>query len=92
MPFLALTDNGLAEATDGSRITSAAIWCGSDLLTQEQHAELLKRGFDVTRFSYDLSNAAVDQIAKAVDTMTEHHPGETVWVESAAIQWCQTKE
>ena len=85
MPFLALTHCGIAQA-------NAAIWCGGDLVTEHEPADLLARGVDSTRLSYPLQNADVNLIKLAVDTMTEHHPGEPVWIEAVALDSLETQE
>ena len=85
MPFLALTHRGITQA-------KASIWCGSDLVTEQEHANLLAHGVDITRLSYALQNADVKLIRRAVDTIAEHHPGEPVWIESIALDSLETQE
>ncbi len=76
MVFVAITPAGLADAlrqaADGD-----AIWCGSDTISEHEY-RLLRRPA-LSRFNYSLVGPQTTQ--RAVATIEEHHPGETIWME-----------
>ncbi len=82
MVFLALTPVGLEEVLRVRRDTADAVWCGSDAISEADYAAL--EGVNVSRFNYPLQGEPGDVLAGAIDTIEEHHPGETVWVERCA--------
>lgn len=76
--FVAVSSVGLAEAL--SRASSGdAIWCGSDTISEAEHAAMKRPG--LTRFTYSLADLELDD--GAIATVEEHHPGETIWAEAA---------
>jgi len=79
MVFLALTPVGLVEALRVRRDTADAVWCGSDAISEADYAALEE--VNVSRFIYPLQGTPGDVLAGTIDTIEEHHPGETVWVE-----------
>lgn len=79
MVYLAITPNGLAEVLRVREGEGTAVWCGSDAISDEAYDEL-KAG-NVSRFSYPLQRQESDVLAGALETIEEHHPNETVWVE-----------
>ncbi len=78
MVFLAITPEGLAESM---RIAAGQepVWCSADAISEAEFDAL--KGTNVTRFTYSLGGAGQDDIAEAVATIEEHHPGQHVWVE-----------
>ncbi len=82
MAFLALTSVGLEEALRVRRDTADVVWCGSDAISEADYADL--EGVNVSRFIYPLQGEPRDVLARAIDTIEEHHPGETLWVERCA--------
>lgn len=79
MVFLALSPSGLAEALRMAADKDAAVWCGSDAISEEEfEACEFKR---LTRFSYPLHDASSEVVSGAIETIEEHHPSERVWVE-----------
>jgi len=78
MIFLAISPAGLAMALR-SAAADDAIWCGADAITEvefQAHGDAR-----LTRFDYDVG---VHELDDALDTIREHHPGQTIWVEAAA--------
>ncbi|MDC6240778.1 hypothetical protein [Ralstonia solanacearum] len=55
------------------------IWCGADAIDVDSYRELA--GQHVSRFIYSLGEASPEVLQAAIQTILEHHPGETVWVE-----------
>jgi methylmalonyl-CoA mutase cobalamin-binding subunit len=82
MVFLALTPAGLVEALRVRGNKANAVWCGSDAISEADYAAL--EDVNVSRFIYPLQWEASDVLAGAIDTIEQHHPGETVWVERCA--------
>jgi hypothetical protein len=80
--FLAITPAGLRDALRSCGEQATPVWCGSDAVSEADHASLT--GANVTRFTYPLLGQHVDVLAGAIDTIEQHHPDETVWVEKCA--------
>lgn len=78
MIFLAITPKGLRDAIQAAT-PADAIWCGSDAISEEDYGAL--QGVKLSRFNYGLSDC--DLIDGAVETIEEHHPGQTIWIEAA---------
>lgn len=83
MVFLALTPQGLRDILDASEAEKTPIWCSADALSEAEF-EKLERG-NITRFTYSFADADKATIQDALATIEEHHPGERVWIESAAF-------
>ena len=79
MVFLAITPTGLKEAMQARIVKSTPIWCGSDAISEEDYR--LLRGENVTRFIFPLSGVNSDLLGDAIDTIEQHHPDQTIWVE-----------
>ena len=79
MVFLAITATGLKDAMQSRSDNFTPIWCGSDAISEEDYG--LLRGENVTRFIYPLSGVNSDLLGDAFDTIEQHHPGQTIWVE-----------
>ena len=79
MVFLAITPSGLQEAMKVRSDKSTPSWCGSDAISEEDYG--LLRCENVTRFIYPLSGENSDLLADAIETIEQHHPNQTIWVE-----------
>lgn len=82
MVYLALTPAGLVEALRVRGDKAHAVWCSADAISEADYADLAE--VDVSRFEYALQGESADVLAGAIETIQEHHPGETVWVERCA--------
>ena len=80
MVFLAITPQGLADALEVAKANSSSVWCGSDAIGETEYSN--RHGTNLSRFIYPLSGQPPSVIEGAIDTISEHHPGETIWVES----------
>jgi hypothetical protein len=80
MVFLAITSKGFADATQAASKTGEAVWCGADAVSEEEFDAAPME--NVSRFVYGLRGENSSLIADAVATISEHHPGESVWVEA----------
>ncbi len=79
MIYLALTAGGLQQAIRSARAEDA-IWCGSDAISEDAYAAL--EGVNLSRFDDALRDRSL--VNEALLTIEEHHPGQVIWVESAA--------
>lgn len=77
--FLAITPSGLHQAIELSKLSPMAIWCGADAISEADWDDL--SGVDVSRFDYPLAGETPEVIQGALETIAEHHPQATVWVE-----------
>jgi hypothetical protein len=84
MVFLAITPDGLSKAMQMAATTGTSVWCGADAISELDYANLKPRG--LSRFNYQLGSLDADSMADALQTIGEHHPGETVWVESVTAR------
>lgn len=60
---------------------AGALWVTAGVLSDDELAALRSAGVDVSDFNYTIEKNEYDAIAGAVETIKEHHPSETVWVE-----------
>lgn len=79
MVFLALTPAGLRRAIDLSKASPFPIWCGADAISEPDYEVL--GAVDVSRFTYPLAGEPSEILRGAIETISEHHPNATVWVE-----------
>lgn len=79
MVYLAITSQGLMHALRANERTEAPIWCGSDAISESDFEKL--ECTSLTRFSYPLHGEGQEVLAGAVETIQEHHPGESIWIE-----------
>jgi hypothetical protein len=82
MVFLALTRKGYdshqyLEGKEGN-----ALWLSAGILSKTELAVLRESGANVTDFNYAIEPSDKETISCAVDTIKEHHPHETIWVET----------
>jgi len=62
--------------------SDAEFWVSGGVLTADELTALRARGIRITDFTHEISSNEPDEIADAVSTIREHHPGETIWVEA----------
>jgi len=81
MIFLAITPSGLTEAL---RVAGAAdaVWCASDAISEKEYEASTAR--NLSRFIYELGDREL--IDDAINTIEEHHPGQTIWIEAKASE------
>ena len=78
MVFFARTQQGLGNALQWAA-GREAVWCTATAITE---AEYLKIGVvGLTRLA---EAAAAQSLSQVLDTINQHHPGESVWVEHEA--------
>ena len=80
MIYLAVTAAGLSRALEQAK-DDDFIWCGSDAIT---HAEVAANALrNVTRFVYSIAEPG--RLDDALNTIEEHNPSETVWIEQVTM-------
>lgn len=81
MVFLAITRAGY-EAYAALSISIESLWVGAEVLSEGELAALREAGVDISDFNYKIELHETAVIIGAVETIKEHHPGQTIWVES----------
>ena len=79
MVLLAITSTGLRDALQLAAAHDASVWCSSDAITEAAYEAL--QAPDLSRFTYSLADASPEDLACAIGTIEEHHPGQTIFVE-----------
>ncbi|MBB3274711.1 MULTISPECIES: hypothetical protein [unclassified Pseudoxanthomonas] len=79
MVFLARTRSGLREALDLAAAAGGAVWCSAAAISENDFRS--HQGVPLTRFSDSISFAHVEDIARTIATIDEHHPGVRIWLE-----------
>ena len=80
MVFLVLTRAGYDQLVSSTDISGATLWVNDDVLTRSELEALRKKGVNVTNFTNHVV-PGTDDVARAVGTIEEHHPGQRVWIE-----------
>lgn len=57
------------------------VWIGADVLSQLEVDSLRGLGVELSVFSYSIDPANIEDVEGALITISEHHPGQKVWVE-----------
>ena len=81
MVYLILEARALNEVI---KLPGVAIWAGSNVLTELNHKELVAEGINVTRFNHPISGVNRSELEEALETIEEHHPAESIWVQYAS--------
>ena len=81
MVYLALSPNSARKVVELAINSGAAVWVGSDGLSDAEYNEAGESGVKISRFIYPLVDADAGTIERAIATVIQHHPNETVWVE-----------
>jgi hypothetical protein len=80
MIFLAITQDGLAKALAAAS-GKDAVWCGADAIDADTYRTNAVQG--LSRFEYSLIGSGAPGIIEgALETIAEHHPGQTIWIEA----------
>lgn len=76
--FLVTSAAGWDNLLSGADIREAAIWFSRHAIEDNEYDRYVKKGFNMSRFSYDVSK---DTLNSDLETIQEHHPNVPVWVE-----------
>lgn len=82
MIYLAISANGFREICKVASDIGAVVWCGCDAVTDADFAE--QTDINISRFTYPLEGVTEAVLQRAIDTIREHHPGKSIWVESSS--------
>jgi len=81
MVFLALTRSGLEQLVSVIGHTPSPLWVNDGVLAADEREKLRATGVDLTNFTSPIAPEDRSAVAGAVDTIAEHHPGQSIWVE-----------
>ncbi len=85
MVFFALSKSGVLEYERlQPRIDRLELWVGNAVLTQEEISALRATGAAVSVFTAQIHPTDTQAVSHALDVIREHHPGETIWMETSA--------
>lgn len=57
------------------------IWVNDGVLSDDELAELRAKGVSVTNFTRAIDPSDPLDVAGAIDTIQQHHPNQSIWVE-----------
>lgn len=84
MIYLAITPLGLANALSAAT-PNDAVWCGRDAISEVEYATTKRK--NLSRFAYTFhGEGAAQTIRSAIDTVVEHHPGQSIWIEASLTE------
>jgi hypothetical protein len=81
MVFLSLDRSSALEAIALAKVSGHSVWVGSDAISEAEHQAFGEQGVKLTRFVFPLEGVDSTRVQDALATVTEHHPGEVVWVQ-----------
>lgn len=82
MVFLVLTRHGYSSYLALGGKKAGAIWLAADVLSENALNLLRENDTNVTVFNYTIDPQDYETISCALETIKEHHPSQSVWVES----------
>jgi hypothetical protein len=82
MIFLALTLKGYESYQSIGNNLGCLLWLSAGIFSKAELVALRQSGLAFSDFSYVIEPNDKEAILCAIDTIKEHHPNETVWVES----------
>jgi hypothetical protein len=81
MVFLILTKEGFKDLGRFLKENKHPIWVNQGVLSQAEIEDLRASGINLTDFTYHISIDDQKEINEAINTISEHHPGERIWIE-----------
>lgn len=81
MIILVLTRNGFDEAKDIIVNGGAIAWTNDNVLSPKEIQNLRAQKIEITNFTYVISPEDTEAIESAISTISEPHPGNSIWVE-----------
>lgn len=82
MIFLALTRKGYESYKSIENNSKFSLWLSAGIFSNAELITLRESGAVFSDFNYVVEPNDKEAISCAIDTIKEHHPNETVWVES----------
>jgi hypothetical protein len=81
MVIFILTKDGFNNAGRFVEENEHPIWVSHGVLSQAEIDDLRTSEVNLTEFTYRISLNDQKAINEAINTISEHHPGECIWVE-----------
>lgn len=81
MVFLVLSRQGYDDLTRQFSRVPSPIWINTEILSDAEMGSIRASGCCLTNFLFRIDPSSLDEIADAVDTVRQHHPGDSIWVE-----------
>lgn len=81
MVFLVLSRQGYDDLIRQLSHAPSPIWVNTDILSDAEMVSIRDTGVNLTNFLFRIDPSSLDEIADAVDTVRQHHPDDTIWVE-----------
>ncbi|HTM80615.1 hypothetical protein [Asticcacaulis sp.] len=81
MAFLIMTRAGLDTITEQFDKFPPNLWVNQGVLTEVELQTYRGKGISITNFTYDIPLNDRAAISDAMETISEHHPDEVVYVE-----------
>lgn len=81
MVIFITTRNGYEEIKPLIFSQQYPVWVGDGVLSQEELDAIRMSGVELTHFSYSINPENSDQVEAALNTISDHHPGQRVWLE-----------
>lgn len=79
--FLALTKNCMPELLPLIRSAKMPIWVDKGVASESELRGLRDEGIEMTAFNRQIDPQNEISLVSAIDTVQQHHPNQTVWVE-----------
>lgn len=80
MIFFALTRSGYDELARSLGHTPSPLWVNSGILSESEAADIRASGAELTEFTSQVAESS-SSIEAALETIKQHHPGCSIWVE-----------
>lgn len=81
MVFLVCSRQGYDQLLGLLGRSPSPLWIGDGILNPGELQKLRASGIDITNFRHPIDPSKYDDISSAVETINEHHPGQSIWVE-----------
>ena len=81
MVLFAIERQAALEALELAQKVGIEIWLGADAIGDDECKTFREAGIKISRFSYSLADATSEEIASCLETIEEHHPGESIWIQ-----------
>ena len=84
MVFFVLTRWGYDELVSLLGRTPSPLWVNAGVLSQEEIKLMSDAGIEVSEFSHSIASDDICKVTEAIDTIKQHHPTHSIWVENPA--------
>ena len=84
MIFFVVTKSGFLETKNLMKSAKCSVWVGGEVLSKAELASYRAMGMDITDFSYTINADNKKELDGALNTISEHHPKERIWLECKA--------